>query len=95
MNTHVSVNTCQPSRDCRTGWRSILLVPAVSASTGIAARLQRVHDCSYSVDVHAPQGQSGRFFALAQVPLFLPKLAAGAVSGASLRVYIPNPRTPR
>jgi len=38
----------------------------------------------------APKGRAGAFFALAQVPLFLPKMVAGVVSGDLLHRYCPG-----
>lgn len=39
----------------------------------------------------APPKQAGRYFALANVPLFLPKLVAGIMSGTLLERYCPGP----
>jgi hypothetical protein len=53
-------------------------------SIGEALWSPQFYEYTYSI---APAGQEGRYFALGNVPLFLPKLFAGVLSGFALEKY--------
>eukprot|EP00041_Stephanoeca_diplocostata_P034987 m.1216411 g.1216411 ORF g.1216411 m.1216411 type:complete len:511 (-) comp24613_c0_seq32:181-1713(-) len=56
----------------------------LALSVGEALWSPNFYNYTYSI---APDGQSGRYFALANVPLFLPKFLAGVLSGYLLEEY--------
>ena len=62
---------------------SVLFVATLSA--GEALWSPQFYSYTYEV---APAGQAGQYFAMANVPLFLPKLFAGVLSGGLLEAYV-------